>query len=377
MKLNVKKIACMALSFSMIASFAACSKKDDKKKDDDGESTGCVAATETLMDAVVSLNAKKIKKLEKELGVDGDAVADLQAIADNEFIAAVMEKASFEIDEDNVKEKKKTASVGVTVTLPDYEEAYDEAGDDIDDFKDAIDSQKEKKYQTVDVTVKFDVEDEEYTLSNFSDVCEAIYADMIATLDVDIDVKPTDTEPVVAPTDTEPTDTEPTDTQPTDTTPAPTTDDTTASTTAGPKGSLRPVPGKKIDLTQDAFTAAVANADPDAAAGVMFMNQATDIQGYQTVCTGMAFSNSGLIYTYYEFDSEDSAKAYAEKCMAGIETIAVSYEKESDYNYCMYMYGDMSIVVYQSGVSMTTILASENTEEICEQVCSFAEGLFK
>ena len=54
MKLNVKKIACMALSFSMIASFAACSKKDDKKKkDDDSDATGCVAATETLMDAVV------------------------------------------------------------------------------------------------------------------------------------------------------------------------------------------------------------------------------------------------------------------------------------------------------------------------------------
>ena len=370
MKLNVKKIACMALSFSMIASFAACRKKDDKKKDDDGDATGCVAATETLMDAVVSLNAKKIKKLEKELGVDGDAVADLQAIADNEFIAAVMEKASFEIDEDNVKEKKKTASVDVTVTLPDYEEAYDEAGDDIDDFKDAIDSQKEKKYQTVDVTVKFDVEDDEYTLSNFSDVCEAIYADMIETLDVDIDVDPT--EPVVAPTDTEPT-----DTQPTDTTPAPTTDDTTSSTTAGAKGSLRPVPGKKIDLTRDTFKAAVENADPSAAAGVIFMDQATEIQGYQTVCTGMAFSDSGLIYTYYEFDSEDSAKAYAEKSMTGIDTIAVSYEKESDYNYCMYMYGDMSILVYQSGVAMTTILATENTEEICEQVCSFAEGLFQ
>ncbi|MCR5058942.1 MAG: hypothetical protein K6A81_10035 [Clostridiales bacterium] len=374
MKLNVKKIACVALSFSMIASLAACSKKDDKKKkDDDSESTGCVAATETLMDAVVSLNAKKIKKLEKELGVDGDAVADLQAIADNEFIAAVMEKASFEIDEDNVKEKKKTASVDVTVTLPDYEEAYDEAGDDIDDFKDAIDSQKEKKYQTVDVTVKFDVEDDEYTLSNFDEVCEAIYGDMIEALDADIDVKPTDTEPVVVPTDTDPT----TDTTPTDTTPAPTTDDTTSSTTAGAKGSLRPVPGKKIDLTRDAFKAAVENADPSAAAGVMFMDQATEIQGYQTVCTGMAFSDSGLIYTYYEFDSEASAKAYAEKCMTGIDQVAVSYEKESDYNYCMYMYGDMSIVVYQSGVSMTTILASENTEEICEQVCSFAEGLFK
>ncbi len=365
MKLNVKKIACMALSFSMIASLAACSKKD--KKDDDSEATGCVAATETLMDAVVSLNAKKIKKLEKELGVDGDALADLEAIADNEFVAAVMEKASFEIDEDSVKEKKKTASVGVTVSLPDYEDAFDEAGDDIDDFKEAIDSQKEKNYQTIDVTVKFEVEDDEYTLSNFSEVCEAIYADMIKALDVEGDVDPT-----------EPTDTEPTDTEPTDTTPV-TTDDTTSSTTPAPetKGSLRPVPGKKIDLTQDAFKAAVENADPAAAADVMFMNQTTDIQGYQTVCTGMAFSDSGLIYTYYEFDSEASAKAYADKCMTGIDLIAVSYEKESDYNYCMYMYGDMSIVVYQSGAAMTTILASENTEEICEQVCSFAEGLFK
>ena len=60
-----------------------------------------------------------------------------------------------------------------------------------------------------------------------------------------------------------------------------------------------------------------------------------------------------------------------------LENHAMSDRKESDYNYCMYMYGDMSIVVYQSGVSMTTILASENTEEICEQVCSCAEGLFK
>ncbi|MBR5058071.1 MAG: hypothetical protein IKX04_05840, partial [Clostridiales bacterium] len=76
MKLNVKKFACVALSFSMIASLAACSKKDDKEKGGDDEATGCIAATETLMDAVVSLNAKKIKKLEKELGVDGDALSD-------------------------------------------------------------------------------------------------------------------------------------------------------------------------------------------------------------------------------------------------------------------------------------------------------------
>ena len=374
MKLNVKKIACVALSFSMIASLAACSKKDDKKKkDDDSDATGCVAATETLMDAVVTLNAKKIKKLEKDLGVDGDAVADLEAVADNEFIAAVMEKASYEIDEDNIKEKKKTASVGVTVTLPDYEDAYDEAGDDIDDFKDAIDSQKEKKYQTVDVTVKFDVEDDEYTLSNFDEVCEAIYGDMIETLDADIDVKPTD--PI--PTDTEPTDTDPTtDTTPTDTTPA-ATDDTTSTTTAGAKGSLRAVTGKKVDFNQGVFEAAVANADADAAKGIMFSNQATQIQGYTVNTTGMAFSNSGVIYTYYEFDSEASAQAYADTCMTGIESIATSYEKGNGYNFCMYMYGDMSIVVYQSGACMTTVLASENTEEICDQVSSFAEGIFK
>ena len=373
MKLNVKKIACVALSFSMIASLAACSKKDDKKKDDDSDATGCVAATETLMDAVVTLNAKKIKKLEKDLGVDGDAVADLEAVADNEFIAAVMEKASYEIDEDNIKEKKKTASVGVTVTLPDYEDAYDEAGDDIDDFKDAIDSQKEKKYQTVDVTVKFDVEDDEYTLSNFDEVCEAIYGDMIETLDADIVVKPTD--PI--PTDTEPTDTDPTtDTTPTDTTPA-ATDDTTSTTTAGAKGSLRAVTGKKVDFNQGVFEAAVANADADAAKGIMFSNQATQIQGYTVNTTGMAFSNSGVIYTYYEFDSEASAQAYADTCMTGIESIATSYEKGNGYNFCMYMYGDMSIVVYQSGACMTTVLASENTEEICDQVSSFAEGIFK
>ncbi|MBQ5967166.1 MAG: hypothetical protein IJL60_05250 [Clostridiales bacterium] len=375
MKLNVKKIACMALSFSMIASLAACSKKDDKKKDDDSDATGCVAATETLMDAVVTLNAKKIKKLEKELGVDGDAVADLEAVADNEFIAAVMEKASYEIDEDNIKEKKKTASVGVTVTLPDYEDAYDEAGDDIDDFKDAIDSQKEKKYQTVDVTVKFDVEDDEYTLSNFDEVCEAIYADMIETLDADIDVKPTETDMTV---DTEPTDTEPTtDTTPTDTTPAQTSDDTSA-TTSGAQGSLRKVEGKKIDLTQDAFKAAVANADTDAASGIFFSNVATEVQGYQIVNTGMAIAGSGAMFMYYEFDSEDSAKSYADSSMpAAIGSIATSFEKESDYNFCTYMYNDNVIVLYQTGKCAVTGIAYGASEEICEQMNLFAEGLFK
>ena len=377
MKLNVKKMACVALSFSMIASLAACSKKDDKKKDSDDEATGCIAATETLMDAVVSLNSKKIKKLEKELGVDGDALSDLETIADEEFIAAVMEKASYEIDEDSLKEKKKTASVNVTVSMPDYEDAYDEAGDDIDDFKDALDSQKEKNYKTVDLTVKFDVEDDEYTLSNFDEVCEDLFNDMLMTLPAGLMVHPTQTEP----TDTEPPidttdDTQPTDTDPIDTTPA-TTDDTTPATTAGTPGSLRKVTGKKVEFTQDAFKAAVANADPSAASGVMFSNQATQIQGYTVNTTGMAISDTGVIYTYYEFDSEDSAKAYAETCMTGIETIATSYEKGDGYNFCMYMYGDMSIVVYQSGVSMSTVLASENTEEICDQVSSFAEGTFK
>ncbi|MBR5040425.1 MAG: hypothetical protein IKX68_04850 [Clostridiales bacterium] len=376
MKLNVKKFACVALSFSMIASLAACSKKDDKEKGGDDEATGCIAATETLMDAVVSLNAKKIKKLEKELGVDGDALSDLETIADEEFVAAVMEKASYEIDEDSLKEKKKTASVNVTVSMPDYEDAYDEAGDDIDDFKDALDSQKEKKYKTVDLTVKFDVEDEEYTLSNFDEICEDLFNDMLMTLPSGLMVHPTQTEPT---DDTEPTDTtaaQPTDTDPTDTTPA-ATDDTTSTTTAGAKGSLRAVTGKKVDFNQGVFEAAVANADADAAKGIMFSNQATQIQGYTVNTTGMAFSNSGVIYTYYEFDSEASAQAYADTCMTGIESIATSYEKGNGYNFCMYMYGDMSIVVYQSGACMTTVLASENTEEICDQVSSFAEGIFK
>lgn len=375
MKLNVKKIACVALSFSMIASLAACSKKDDKKKKgDDDEATGCIAATETLMDAVVSLNAKKIKKLEKELGVDGDALSDLESIADEEFVAAVMEKASYEIDEDSLKEKKKTASVNVTVSMPDYEDAYDEAGDDIDDFKDALDSQKEKNYKTVDLTVKFDVEDEEYTLSNLDEICEDLFNDMLMTLPAGLMVHPTQTDPI----DTDPIDPTTDDTTPAttdDTTPA-TTDDTTASTTSGPKGSLRKVTGKKVDFTQDVFKAAVANADADAANGIMFSNQATQIQGYTVNTTGMAFSNTGVIYTYYEFDSEASAQAYAETCMTGIETIATSYEKGDGYNFCMYMYGDMSIVVYQSGASMTTVLASENTEEICNQISAFAEGIF-
>ena len=206
MKVIAKKTACLLIALTMIGSLIGCSKKTDKKTEN------ILAAAEDVTAALISRNSKKVKKTGE---FSDETLESLDALKDNEAVSAVMDKATFEVDKDSVKESKKGTSVKVNVTLPDYEAALEEADGDIDAFVDAISGQKEKEYKTSDITLKFEVEDDSCTLTNGDDAAEDLYKDIVSAVeDAFGSAKPT--EPPTTP-DTDPTDSTPTtDTAPTD-----------------------------------------------------------------------------------------------------------------------------------------------------------------
>lgn len=356
MKLNVKKFACVALTFAIVASASACGKS--KKK-----SSAAIDAANTFLEATVSLDAKKVKKLEKSLGVDSDFIAAVDEFADEEAMKAVFDKATFEIDEDSLKEKKSSASVNATINLPDYEDAFDSADGDIDDFIDEIDGQKEKNYNAVEVTLKFDVEDDEYIMTNAEDFYEDVYEpvfNVIGDGDVDpVDPTPADTTPAdTTPADTTPADTTPADTTPADTTPADTTPaDTTPADTTGATvdpTTLDYLNLNKAPLDLATYKSAISAADPSA---FVVDSDPSEAPISYTVTDYVAVLGE-TIGAYYGFASAEDAHKYFEETCAAASSMASGYKLESDYGYMIFISGDTGIVYYFSGTGFTMFMYS-------------------
>lgn len=349
MKVNVKKLACVAIAFSMIASVTACKK--DKKK-----SSGAVEAAETFLDAAVSLDAKKLKKLPKSMEIDEDALSDLQDMADDEFISAVMAKASYEIDEDSIKEKKKSTTLKATVTFPDYEKAFEDADRDLDDFVDAIESQKEKKYQSVEVTLKFSVDDDQYTLTNADDFYNDIYVPMIATMSGNGVVVPTDPEPTITTTESEdPTTTTTEDILPTTTSPA----------SNGTVSDLEFNEMKKVNFNQDSYRKAITNADPSALVMDMDIDESPDsyTAGYNLKQYVASISTVGDMMTgFYSFNSTEDCYRFFDDFTVDYMSGKTGYTLESDWGFLIRIYGKEYEVYYFSGSSMIFLTATLTEE---------------
>ena len=360
MKQMVKKFACVAIACAMVLSATACKKSDSKK-----ESSGVVSAAEEILEALTSLNMKKIKKID----AFSDCLEDLQVLADCEPIAEMMKKATFEVNEDSVSEKKKKASCDATITLPDYEAAVDEADGDPDAFMEAIEAQKEKKYQSVDVTLEFEVEDDEYTLSNGQELAAALYEDIFDNVlssfgDPSNDPEPTDTDT----TDPKPTDTDPTDPEPTDTKDTQTTGTTTSAEDAAPltMGDL-----KQVNLTEDAFKSALKAADPQAAASVYDMDDSDD----NTTKTLSGYSDDFLaMYSYTEYADANKAKEYFES-YEYMKDSSSHFVMEDDWGYIAFQYSTWTYFVYRSGNAVVYAFALDGSQEVVDRIGNFAESL--
>lgn len=161
---RVKKLTCVVMAVAMIGSLAAC-KKSGKA------SSGLTDAANSVMEALISRSEKKLKKTGD---FSEDVLAQVDAMKDCDAVSAVMDKATFEIDEDSIKETKKGTSVKVVVTLPDSGAALEDASDE-DEFIDAVSGQKEKEYTKVNLTLKFEVDEDKYTLTNGDDVVSDLF----------------------------------------------------------------------------------------------------------------------------------------------------------------------------------------------------------
>lgn len=204
---RVKKLTCIVMAVAMIGSLAAC-KKSGKA------SSGLTDAANSVMEALISRSEKKLKKT-------GDfsegSLMTIDLMKDCDAVSAVMDKATFEIDEDSIKETKKGTSVKVVVTLPDSGAALEDASDE-DEFIDAVSGQKEKEYTKVNLTLKFEVDEDKYTLTNGDDVVSDLFGGDLENVNKafgKIKGLPTETEddpPQTTPVETDPTPTpEPTD----------------------------------------------------------------------------------------------------------------------------------------------------------------------
>lgn len=152
------------MAVAMIGSLAAC-KKSGKA------SSGLTDAANSVMEALISRSEKKLKKT----GVFSEgSLMTIDLMKDCDAVSAVMDKATFEIDEDSIKETKKGTSVKVVVTLPDSAAALEDASDE-DEFIDAVSGQKEKEYTKVNLTLKFEVDEDKYTLTNGDDVVSDLF----------------------------------------------------------------------------------------------------------------------------------------------------------------------------------------------------------
>ncbi|MBQ5967958.1 MAG: hypothetical protein IJL60_09335 [Clostridiales bacterium] len=161
---RVKKLTCVVMAVAMIGSLAAC-KKSGKA------SSGLTDAANSVMEALISRSEKKLKKTGD---FSEESLMTIDLMKDCDAVSAVMDKATFEIDEDSIKETKKGTSVKVVVTLPDSGAALEDASDE-DEFIDSVSGQKEKEYTKVNLTLKFEVDEDKYTLTNGDDVFSDLF----------------------------------------------------------------------------------------------------------------------------------------------------------------------------------------------------------
>lgn len=184
------KLISILLVFSLIATFPGCTNKNGKN------TKNCLEIAETYLDAAVSLNSKKLKKL----NIKKSDIEDLQTAAANIFITTVMDKASYEIDEESAKENGGKISFKATITIPEYKDSAFESNAKLEDFIDLISKQKKKNYEKVEIKLSFKKVDGEYELTNSGVVYDELYAPMLEVFeDMEIQAKPTPT-PVPTPT---------------------------------------------------------------------------------------------------------------------------------------------------------------------------------
>lgn len=165
----LKKTTALTVTVAMLLSLGACDFLD-KSKDE------VLEAADDAADAIASCDTDGIIDMAYDLDEDDEDELTDEFVFDDEtkqaVVDAIADTITYEIDEESVEATKKSGkgSVDVTFTMVDYEAVYedDECNTDLDTFVAALGDSEETK--DVDVTLEFELDDEDWLLSNVSDI---------------------------------------------------------------------------------------------------------------------------------------------------------------------------------------------------------------
>ena len=171
MKTNMKKAISLAVALSMAASLAGCADKAGEE---------VLEAADTYAKAITDLDADKIVDLSSDFkDDDAEALSQLleyEMIVGDEkpVIEAIADTLSYEIDEESVEASTKDGEgeVEVTFTYADYEAVMEDEANmtDADTLAAAIKAADETVEKSV--KIEFELEDEEWLVTNYDDVLE-------------------------------------------------------------------------------------------------------------------------------------------------------------------------------------------------------------
>ncbi|MBO4426696.1 MAG: hypothetical protein J5776_06780 [Clostridiales bacterium] len=169
---TIRKAGAAVLAGAMALSCASCAIFGPNKKE-------IVEAADECASAIVKQDFGKLGKLADDDSADAiksfavdevndeiDAAISGSSNSDEqkEFIDAVADTITYEIDEESVEVDKDEASVDVVFTMVDYEKALKDDYSDIDEVLDLLDDCDDTKEVTV--TFEFEKDDDEWLLTN-------------------------------------------------------------------------------------------------------------------------------------------------------------------------------------------------------------------
>lgn len=181
MKRMVKGVVAVALTSSMLLSMTACGDKAGEQ---------VIAAANDYAKAMIDGDVDTLEEMSD--GMDDDFKSTL---ADNyqvdaetygedyeKICNAITDTISYEVDEESVdaSTKDEEGSVDVVFTMVDYTKiAEDEdAMSDVDTFVSAL-SDKDADTKEITVTIEFNLDDEDWLVSNFDDILQATEEDSV------------------------------------------------------------------------------------------------------------------------------------------------------------------------------------------------------
>ena len=160
---------CVSLFLALIMVMGACSCGKKKKGNSELEE-----AAQNVTKAILSFDTKD---MQKNGDFSEETITRITGFDQIEGMKVLAGKAFVEVDADSMKESKKSVSIKVTVSLPDYEAVLKDGPEDEEAFITEVKKQKEKSYKKISVTLKFSEEDGEYFLTNGDDVVEKVFPD--------------------------------------------------------------------------------------------------------------------------------------------------------------------------------------------------------